>query len=220
MLTGVQDADKEILLRLDIKNLLKYYQSSSKVKKLTDYSFWEMKFAYDNLPFLATSNKTFKGWVEEYLNVEDIVNTSDEILKIHAIEAFRRSDPLNLIVIPFVSKEVTNLFDYENFNDDDAVNILIELKEDKQYKFILEGIIYETNERHTMEAEGNWKIAFDILVKSRYYKPDVEILDLLSLSFIENYNRNMWAFTEDEKRIIDKRFGIRDCLYQSGLLWY
>lgn len=218
MLTGIEDADKQILLRLDIPSLIKYNQT---YKHNLDKSFWKMKFEYDHLPFLATTNKTFDAWVKEYLKVENIVNTVDEIIKIHAIEAVRIYDQLNLIMLPLVSDNVVDFDDYEDFKADyDVVNILIELKDDRSYKIILEGIFFDTNQRITIEKEGDWRIVFDILVISMYIKYDIEILDIMSMSFIEDYNRNLNGFTQVEQRILNKRFGIRDSLYHSGLLWY
>lgn len=210
--------DRQILLRLNIDELIHFTQTSSKVQQLvSDASFWKMKMDYEDLPFLTKDfNKNFKEWVEEYIKIQHIVITVNEILKIHEIESLRRYDPLKLIILPLVSDFiVSNLFNvevYEKFQTNyDQVNILIELK--KNYKLMLEGLQYG-NIRNVIEIDNiNQDIIYDILINSIYLYPNIEILDQLSINFILPYNMNIDGFNEEDKRIINKRFGIRDGLY-------
>jgi len=231
MLTGVEDVDRQILVRLDIPTLIIFNEVTDKVALLaSDAPFWEMKFEYDHLPFLTTDfNKSFLEWIDEYVLIENIVNDADEILKIHAIEAVRRFDLLNLIMFSLVSDNIAYLlFDkpsVDNFNTQEynINNILIELQEennsDEKYKVILEGIVVDTDYRDVIIGHCPWQIVFEMLIQSMYMKPGIEILDQFSLLFLEDFDRNLGLFDENEKTIINKRFGIRDCLYHSNLLW-
>lgn len=149
------------------------------------------------------------GWIDYYNVVELMDKEIKLILYIHYIEATRKHDPLNMIILAINDHE-------ENFNmlhkifkqeiKGEFLNLIIQL-DNNQYKLIIE----KENGEREYETHTDKKTVYDLIMVLNFYGELDEILDQLSIEFIIPYNRNISNYTTYEKMIINKRFGIRDC---------
>jgi len=218
LLTGIPETDMQIMLRLDTVSLAKFCQISQDAQKIcNDPHFWKIKFDYVNLPILE-QQYTIGDWIDLYDITTTIVNNTKLILDIHYIEATRKHDPLNIIMMPFdnhvkINTLINTIFNQEikNIDDDELRNLIIELH-DKKYKLTIEWITMETGERKTIETYTDKNTVMDIMIHLEFFNELNEILDQLSIEFLMNYNQNLNNFSNYEIKIINKRFGIRDCL--------
>jgi hypothetical protein len=213
LLTGIPETDMQIMLRLDPETIGIFSHISKNARKIAmDPFFWELKFDYHHLPIMETQN-SIGAWVAHFINVDIIVKNVNLILDIHAIESKRKVDKLNLIRMA-----AENSYDILKFifpsmrihTEDEFTNLIIELND--EYKLIWEYIVIKTGEREIIEMYSDRENIFNLMTKMMYHDLDIEILDELSNYFIMNYDAYLRAFSDDDIRIIYKRFGIRDAL--------
>lgn len=208
-LTSVQETDMQIMIRLDIESLEKFcFISQDAYNICNNPFFWQLKFEYDQLPILE-QQVSLTGWIDYYNVVELMDEEIKLILYIHYIEATRKHDPLNMIILAINDHE-------ENFNmlhkifkqeiKGEFLNLIIQL-DNNQYKLIIE----QENGKRKYETYTDKKTVYDLMMVLNFYGELDEILDQLSIEFIIPYNRNISNYTTYEKKIINKRFGIRDC---------
>lgn len=223
LLTGIPETDMQIMLRLNIDTIGKFaFVNTQAYEIANDPYFWKLKFEYHNLPIIVEP-QNLTGWLDEFINMTITVHDTKLILGIHAIEATRKHDPLNSILIP-ISPESPEYFKYELLTDffgekiesiplTDFGGLFFRLNNDGTYKVGVDRDVDDNIELIEIDKVSKEKV-YDLMVNILYYNPNPmsEILDARSIEFLLPYNKNLQAYNANDKRIIYKRFGIRDAI--------
>lgn len=220
VLTGFPEIDIQIMLKLKMDTLSKFASVNKNLHKniyniLNNPYFWKLKFEQYNLPMIKQQT-SIAAWINEFNKVKEITTKIDLILNIHDIEAKRKHDPLNNIRVGVNNDTIMvlkSLFPSIRYHtDEEFATLMISLNNDNLYNLIIDIIVIETGENELLEIENiDRQTVRDLIINIVYINEETELLDELSLDFIIPYNANLHV-DDDDKRIILKRFGIRDFL--------
>lgn len=221
LLTGLPEIDIQIMLKLNMDTLSKLTSINKNLNKniyqiLNNPYFWKLKFEQYDLPVIVQKT-SISDWINEFNKVKEITTKIDLILNIHVIEARRKHDPLNNIRVGVDNDTimiVKSLFpNIRNHTDEEFATLMIKINNNDLYDLMISYIVIETGEEELLEIKNiDRPTVRDLMINIVYINEETEILDELSIDFILFYNVDLRNLDNDEKRIILKRFGIRDFL--------
>lgn len=226
LLTGIPETDMQIMLRLNTETIKKFAFINKEAYEIAnDPYFWKLKFQYHHLPVIE-EQEDLTSWLDEFIHMKILIHDVKLVMAIHAIEATRKHDPLNSILIPISPEDPEHFKGYfksilkdffgeriENINILDLGGLFFMLNDDGSYKVGVDRFVNDNIELIEINNISKENV-YDLMVNVLYYStnPLGEILDASSIEFLLPYNKNLNAYNANDKRIIYKRLGIRDAI--------
>ena len=193
-----------VILNSDINTIQAYCVSSKNVYKMCDDKyFWLNKFQHDNLPILYTIEPiNYQQWLLEYNYINDIKNTVYSFINLLFMELHDKINEYVLyqykntsaIIVGFKFKQIEDFLTVLNLLPLPFYEkIMQKLENSKQHYFYIEliesisqpiihCILYPKDGLYwhstiDLSYKSNLSEIIDILIKTIYYVPDVDLTD-------------------------------------------